>query len=138
MDSRTFALENEKIGKLLFSYSIPAIIASTASSLYNIIDRMFIGQGVGAYAISGLALTFPIMNLSAAFGTLVGAGAASIVSIRMGEKRNYEATRVLGNAFILNIIRNFHFLKSDSTCRFTFLMIIKSFFFFIIMFILSF
>ncbi|MBO4232371.1 MAG: MATE family efflux transporter [Bacteroidales bacterium] len=104
MDSRTFALENENIGKLLFSYSIPAIIASTASSLYNIIDRMFIGQGVGAYAISGLALTFPIMNLSAAFGTLVGAGAASIVSIRMGEKRNHEATRVLGNAFILNII----------------------------------
>ena len=104
MDSRTFALENEKIGKLLFSYSLPAIIAFTASSLYNIIDRMFIGQGVGPYAISGLALTFPIMNLSAAFGTLVGAGAASIVSIRMGEKRMDEATKVLGNSFVLNII----------------------------------
>ena len=104
MDSRSFALENEKIGKLLFAYSLPAIIASTANSLYNIIDRMFIGQGVGAYAISGLALTFPIMNLSVAFGTLVGAGAASIVSIRMGEKKEDDATRVLGNAFVLNII----------------------------------
>lgn len=104
MDSRTFALENEKIGKLLFDYSLPAIIAMTASSLYNIIDRIFIGQGVGPYAISGLALTFPIMNLSTAFGTLVGAGAASIVSIRLGEKKYADATHVLGNAFILNII----------------------------------
>ncbi|MDD4848811.1 MAG: MATE family efflux transporter [Bacteroidales bacterium] len=97
-------LGTESIGKLLWSYSLPAIIATTASSLYNIIDRIFIGQGVGALAISGLAITFPIMNLATAFGTLVGAGASAIVSIRLGEKRRIEAIRTLGNAFVLNII----------------------------------
>ncbi len=76
----------------------------TASSLYNIIDSIFIGQGVGPMAISGLAITFPIMNLSAAFGTLVGAGAASLVSILLGQ-RNYEvANKVLGNVMTLNTI----------------------------------
>lgn len=97
-------LERTSIGKLLFTYAMPAIIATTASSLYNVIDRIFIGQGVGAMAIAGLAITFPIMNLSTAFGTLVGAGASSMVSIRMGERRIEEATRFLGNALILNII----------------------------------
>jgi Na+-driven multidrug efflux pump len=74
MDKKNLDLETESIGKLLFNYSLPAIIATTASSLYNIIDRIIIGQGVGPLAISGLALTFPIMNLAVAFGTLVGAG----------------------------------------------------------------
>lgn len=97
-------LGTEKIGKLLWNYSLPSIIAMTASSLYNIIDRIFIGQGVGALAISGLAITFPIMNLATAFGTLVGAGASAIVSIRLGEGRRIEAIRTLGNAFILNIV----------------------------------
>lgn len=97
-------LGTEKIGKLLWSYSLPAIIAMTASSLYNIIDRIFIGQGVGALAISGLAITLPIMNLATAFGTLVGAGGSAIISIRLGEKKHIEAIRTLGNAFVLNII----------------------------------
>jgi len=68
------ALGTEKLGKLLFQYSLPAIIAMTASSLYNITDRIFIGHGVGALAISGLALTLPLMNLAIAFGALAGAG----------------------------------------------------------------
>ena len=103
MEKRNLDLENGNIGKLLLNYSLPAIIATTASSLYNIIDRIIIGQGVGPMAISGLALTFPIMNLSVAFGTLIGAGASAMVSIRMGQKKRTEAIRILGNAFILNI-----------------------------------
>ena len=76
----------------------------TASSLYNVIDRIFIGQGVGALAISGLALTLPIMNLAVAFGALVGIGASSMVSIRLGEGKHREATLILGNALGLNIV----------------------------------
>ena len=104
MNENAKYLEKENIGQLLLNYSLPAIIATTAGSLYNIIDRIFIGQGVCPYAISGLAITFPIMNLAIAFGTLVGAGAAAIVSIRMGEQRYPDAIRTLGNATILNLI----------------------------------
>ena len=102
--SSPHVLGTEKIIKLLFEYSIPAIIATTTSSLYNIIDRIFIGHGVGPLAISGLALTFPLMNLSAAFGSLVGAGASTMVSIRLGEKDKQGATHILGNAFFLNVV----------------------------------
>ncbi|MPM02555.1 Multidrug export protein MepA [bioreactor metagenome] len=104
MDPKVEQLGKGKIPKLLLNYALPAIIATTASSLYNIIDRIFIGHGVGAMAISGLALTFPIMNLAIAFGTLVGAGASAMVSIRMGQKRRADATRILGNALVLNLI----------------------------------
>lgn len=104
MKNNSEELELEDVGKLFWRYSIPAIIASTAISLYNIIDRIFIGQGVGALAISGLALTFPIMNLAIALGTLVGAGASAIVSIRMGEKRRADAISTLGNALVLNVV----------------------------------
>ncbi|MDR3046681.1 MAG: MATE family efflux transporter [Bacteroidales bacterium] len=97
-------LGQQPVGSLLFKYALPAVIAMTASSLYNIIDRIFIGQGVDALAISGLAITFPIMNLSVAFSTLIGAGAAAMVSIRMGQKRQDEAIHILGNAFILSIV----------------------------------
>ena len=77
-------LGTEDIGKLLKKYALPAIIAMTASSLYNMIDSIYIGQGVGPMAISGLAVTFPLMNLSTAFGPLVGVGAATILSIFLG------------------------------------------------------
>ena len=80
------ALGTEKIGKLLMQYAIPAIIAMTASSLYNMVDSIFIVHGVGPMAISGLALTFPLMNLAAAFGSLVGVGAATLVSVKLGQK----------------------------------------------------
>ncbi len=97
-------LGTEKPGKLLTQYAIPAIIAMTASSLYNIADSIFIGHGVGPLAISGLALTFPIMNLAAAFGSLVGAGASTMLSLKLGQKDYQSANRVLGNVLVLNII----------------------------------
>jgi len=83
------------IGKLLVQYSIPAIIATAAASLYNIIDRIFIGQGVGPLAISGLSLTFPLMNITAAFGAMVGVGSSAMVSIRLGQHDRRGATMIL-------------------------------------------
>ena len=97
-------LGTQSIGKLLVKYAVPAIIAMTAASLYNMVDSIFIGRGVGAMAISGLALTFPLMNLAAAFGSLVGVGAATLVSVKLGQKDYDTAQRVLGNVLILNVI----------------------------------
>lgn len=97
-------LGTEKIGRLLKQYALPAIIAQTAASLYNMVDSIFIGQGVGPLAISGLAVTFPLMNLSTAFGTLVGAGAATMLSVLLGQKNYKAANKVLGNVVSLNII----------------------------------
>ena len=90
-------LGTERIPKLLKQYAVPAIIAMTASSLYNMVDAIFIGHGVGPYAISGLALTFPFMNLAAAFGTLVGVGASTMASMLLGQKNYDIARKVLGN-----------------------------------------
>ena len=102
-------LGTEKIWKLIQNYALPAIIAMTASSLYNMVDSVFVGQGVGPLAISGLAVTFPLMNLSTAFGTLVGVGGATILSILLGQK-NYEGTnKVLSNIVTLTIIIGFLF-----------------------------
>ena len=103
-EDKSLLLERDDIGCLLRRYAFPAIIAMIASSLYNIIDSIFIGQKLGALAISGLALTFPLMNLSAAFGTLVGVGGATLVSISLGRKDNIYARNVLGNVVILSII----------------------------------
>lgn len=84
-------------------YALPAIIAMTASSLYNMMDSIFIGHGVGAMAIAGLAVTFPFMNLAAAFGSLVGVGASTLVSVKMGQKDLRSAEAVLGNVLVMNI-----------------------------------
>lgn len=92
------------IGKLLLQYAIPAIIAMTAASLYNMVDSIFIGQGVGPLAISGLAITFPLMNLAAAFGSLVGVGASTLVSVKLGQKDYDMAQNVLGNVITLNVV----------------------------------
>ena len=97
-------LGTEKIGKLLKQYATPAIIAMLATSLYNMVDSIYIGQGVGPMAISGLAVTFPLMNISIAFGTLVGVGAATLISILLGQKDYKLANRVLGNVVILNVV----------------------------------
>lgn len=97
-------LGTEPVRKLLTQYAIPAIIAMTASSLYNIADSIFIGQGVGAMAIAGLALTFPLMNLAAAFGSLVGVGASTLVSVKLGQKDYEGANNVLGNVLVLNVV----------------------------------
>lgn len=97
-------LGTEPVGKLLMQYAIPAIIATAASSLYNIIDSIFIGQGVGPMAISGLALTTPLMSLTAAFGAMVGVGASTMLSVKLGERDYDTAQYILGNVFVLNIV----------------------------------
>ena len=97
-------LGTENIKKLLFEYSIPAIISMIATSLYNIIDSIFIGHGVGALAISGLAIAFPLMNLAAAFGALIGVGGATLVSIKLGQQDHEEASNILGNVVVLNVV----------------------------------
>lgn len=103
-ENNPHVLGNAPIGKLLLQYSIPAIIGMTLTSLYNIIDSIFIGHGVGALAISGLAITFPLMNLLIAFCTLVGVGGATISSIRLGQKDIKGAEDILGNVTILCIV----------------------------------
>ena len=102
-------LGTENIGKLLLQYSIPAIIGMTITSLYNIIDSIFIGHGVGAMAISGLAITFPLMNLVVAFCVLISAGGATISSIRLGQKDYEGATKVLGNTLMLCLVNSILF-----------------------------
>lgn len=97
-------LGTEKVSKLLKKYAVPAIIAMTASSLYNIVDSIFIGQGVGPYAISGFAITFPFMNLAAAFGSLIGVGASTLSSVLLGQRDYDNAKKVLGNVVVLNLI----------------------------------
>ena len=103
-ENSPLVLGTEPIGKLLAQYAIPAIIAMTASSLYNMVDSIFIGHGVGALAISGLALTFPLMNLAAAFGSLVGVGASTLVAVKLGQKDYQGANDVLGNVLVLNVV----------------------------------
>ena len=100
----TLELGTKPVGRLLSQYALPAIVAMTASSLYNMVDSIFIGQGVGALAISGLAVTFPFMNLSAAFGAGVGVGSSSYLSVKLGQKDYSTAQRILGNNVTLNII----------------------------------
>lgn len=96
-------LGTEDIRKLLMRYAIPAIVAMTAASLYNMMDSIFIGHGVGPLAIAGLAVTFPFINLAAAFGSLVGVGASTLVSVKMGQKDLKSAEAVLGNVLLLNM-----------------------------------
>ena len=99
-------LGSEKIGKLLKMYAVPGIIAQTAASLYNMVDSIYIGhiKDVGSYAISGLAVTFPLMNLSAALGTLVGVGAMTLISVLLGQKNYDTAKKVLSNVLTLNVV----------------------------------
>ncbi|MGI5834782.1 MAG: MATE family efflux transporter, partial [Bacteroidales bacterium] len=97
-------LGKESINRLLLEFAIPSIVAMTATSIYNVVDRIFIGNAVGPMAIAGLALVMPIMNLLSAFGSMVGAGASSMVSIRLGQQRREEATSILGNALMLNFL----------------------------------
>ncbi|MGO1043051.1 MATE family efflux transporter [Clostridioides difficile] len=100
------ALRHEKIWILLFRYSIPAIIAMMVTSLYNVVDRAFIGsmEGVGSIAIAGLGVTMPVFTLIIAFGMLVSVGASTSLSIKLGERNKKEAEKILGNALTLSII----------------------------------
>ncbi len=97
-------LATGSLGRLLWNYSIPAVVGMLVMSLYNVVDRIFIGQGVGTEAIAGLAITFPVMNLSAAMGVLIGAGASARVSIMLGAKDHHGAQLVLGNSLVLIIL----------------------------------
>ena len=96
-------LAEKPVGALLMQYAIPAIVAMAASSVYNIIDGIFIGQGVGPEAIMGLALTGPMMSLTAAFGAMVGVGAATLMSVKLGQKDYTTAQKILGNLVIMNL-----------------------------------
>lgn len=98
---RTKELETEKISKLLLAYALPAVISQVIASIYNIADRVFIGQGVGPLAIAGLAITMPIMNIIHAFGSLVGAGSAARMSIVLGKKDVNWAEKILGTSMVL-------------------------------------
>ncbi|HAC73550.1 MAG TPA: MATE family efflux transporter [Porphyromonadaceae bacterium] len=106
MTDTELTLETKKISVLVWEYSIPAIIGTLVNSLYNIVDRIFIGQGVGAYAISGLAITFPVTILASSLGMLVGVGAASRISISLGERKKHTAEQILGNSLILILLFN--------------------------------
>jgi putative MATE family efflux protein len=112
MDNKQSALElgQKPVGGLLVQYALPAIVAMTASSLYNIIDRAFIGQMVGPEAIAGLGITFPFMNLSGAFGAAVGVGASTCISVKLGQRDYKTAEHLLGNTVTLNLIVGFLFM----------------------------
>jgi putative MATE family efflux protein len=100
----TLELGIKPIAPLLLQYALPAIVAMVASSLYNMVDSIFIGQGVGALAISGLAITFPFMNLSAAFGAAIGIGSSTLLSVKLGQRDYGIANKILGNCVMLNLI----------------------------------
>lgn len=97
-------LAEKPVGRLLLQYALPAIVAMAAASVYNIIDGIFIGQGVGPEAIMGLALTGPLMSLTAAFGAMVGVGAATLMSVKLGQKDYTTAQSILGNVLIMNFV----------------------------------
>ena len=99
-------LGTKPVNQLIRQYAVPGIIAMTASSLYNMVDSIYIGHiaEVGSLAISGLAVTFPLMNISAALGTLVGVGAATMISVLLGQKNYQVANKVLSNEVMLNIL----------------------------------
>ena len=103
-EERLKELASAPVGKLLWKYSVPAVVGIMVMSLYNIIDRIFIGQGVGPDAIAGLAITFPVMNVSAAFGVLVGVGASSRISIVLGGGYKRMAEHILGNSIVMTLV----------------------------------
>ncbi len=100
----TLALGTQPVGKLLWQYALPGVIAMTASSLYNMVDSIFIGHGVGPMALAALGISFPLMNIGAAFGAAVGIGGSTLMSLRLGQRQYDKANNVLGNMVGLNII----------------------------------
>ena len=114
---RTKELETRDIKSLLWTYALPAVISQIIASVYNIVDRIFIGQGVGALAIAGLAITFPIMNIIHAFGSLVGAGSSARLSIVLGRKDINWAEKIVGNSMILTLLLGCLF----TTCGYLFM-----------------
>ena len=101
---RLVKLATRPVGRLLWEYSLPAVVGMLVMALYNVVDRIFIGQWVGPDAIAGLAVTFPVMNLTTAIGVLIGVGSSAKVSIMLGAGRRADANVVLGNAVVLTFI----------------------------------
>lgn len=100
----TDRLGTEKVGKLLFEFSAPAVVATLVNATYNIVDRIFIGQGIGPLAIAGISISFPVMILYIAFGMLVGVGGSALISLSLGEHKVDKAEQILGNAFSLSLL----------------------------------
>jgi putative MATE family efflux protein len=113
--ANTLSLGTDGIGSLLWRYAAPAIIAMASNSIYHIIDSIFVGHGVGGAAIAGMAITMPIMNIAAAFGAMVGVGAAARMSIRLGEGNMQAAEKTLANAVMLNLILGLALMASMLT-----------------------
>jgi putative efflux protein, MATE family len=97
-------LETKSVGSLLLMYSVPAVIGMLVNALYSVVDRIFIGRGVGSLALSGVAVTLPITNIIMGVGMLIGIGSSTIVSIKLGQKKHEEAEKIVGNAFLLAIL----------------------------------
>ncbi|MBO7624628.1 MAG: MATE family efflux transporter, partial [Bacteroidales bacterium] len=110
LTERTQELETKSIGRLLWIYALPAVVSQLIASVYNIVDRIFLGQCVGAMAIAGLAITLPLMNIIHAFGSLVGAGAGARMSIVLGRKDFRWAEKILGNSMLLTFFFGFLFV----------------------------
>ena len=98
--------ETKKVSRLVWDYALPAIVGMVVTSLYNIVDRIFLGHGVGSLAMSGLVIAFPVMILTSSLGLLVGAGASSRISLALGQKDKAHAELILGNALLLIIVFN--------------------------------
>ncbi len=109
---RSHSLGEEKISTLLWRFSLPAIIGMVVNAFYNVIDSIFVGRGVGEIGLTAVTIAFPIMIVLMGFGMLVGVGAAAVVSLRMGEKQQEQAEKILGNAFTLSMILSAAFTGS--------------------------
>ena len=104
--NRELAFETKSVNKLVWDYALPAIVGMIVSALYNIVDRIFLGHGVGSLAMSGLAITFPVMILTSSLGILVGTGASSRISLALGQKNKQHAEQILGNSLLLLVVFN--------------------------------
>ena len=111
-NNQLYELVHEPVGKLLWRYSLPAIVGFVVMSAYNVVDRIFIGQGVGPEAIAGLAITFPVMNIVTALGVLVGGGAGARTSIVLGQNNQRQADLILGNSLVLTLVFGFSYIAA--------------------------
>ena len=107
---KELAFKTKKISKLVWDYAIPGIVGTLVTALYNVIGRIFIGQVEGPIAISGLAITFPVMTLTSSLGMLVGSGASARISISLGERKHHTAEQILGNSLLLTVTLNAIFI----------------------------
>lgn len=104
MNERLEQLAHQPVARLLWKYSLPAVVGMVVNAGYNIVDRIYIGHGINSDAIAGLTTTFPVMNVATALGVLVGAGASSRISIHLGANEHSKAQRILGNALVMTIV----------------------------------